>query len=56
MRGHFQHYHYDNEKPSEEHHESGKADSIGIILSIECEVVRELDLDLQRTYAIADTV
>ena len=36
-------YHHDNEKPSEEHHESGKADSIGAILSIECQVLRELD-------------
>ena len=67
MKGHLQHNHYDNEKPSEKHHESGKADSIGAILSIECQVVQELDFTQligdcaqlkcrRRDYAIADIV
>ena len=67
MRGHFQRYNYDNEKAFEEHHESGKADSIGVILSIECQVVRELDFTpliddfaqlkcRRRDYALTDIV
>ena len=68
VRGHFQSAcHHDNGKPSEEHHESGKADSIGAILSIDFQVVRELDFTQliddfaqmkcrRRDYATADIV